>query len=284
MESIKLVQYYKSGNKLLGLCHAKEITPLPFSFEEVVSMVMDHKEKEIHSSIKNSDSKPEKAPIHYAPCVPPYCKIIGVGLNYKSHIKESGLPIPKFPVLFSKFGNTLSAHLEDVVLPSVSKEFDYEGELGVIIGRKAKNISVKKTLDYVLGYCNANDLSSRDLQFRTPQGLVGKNLNGFCPIGPYIVTREEVKDPNNLMIKTYVNGAVRQQSNTNDMVFNVEEIVSYVSHYMTLEPGDIILTGTPAGVILGQSKEKRNWLKAGDQVTVEIEKLGSLTNRLVNED
>lgn len=138
-------------------------------------------------------------------------------------------------------------------------------------------------MDYVFGYCNCNDLSSRDLQFRTHQWLLGKSLDGFSPLGPYLVTSDEVGDPNSLEIKTTVNGEVRQDSNTSDMIFKCNEIVSYISDHMTLSPGDIILTGTPEGVIFGYPEDQRVWLKDGDKVTVEIEKLGKLTNTFKQE-
>jgi 2-keto-4-pentenoate hydratase/2-oxohepta-3-ene-1,7-dioic acid hydratase in catechol pathway len=278
---IKIVQFFKSGQKQIGIWTQNGIIPLPTSFQETVSMIMDHKDSEIHLLLEEATHRWRPDDMDYAPCIPLQQKIICVGLNYEKHAKESGFPSQTSPVLFSKFGNSLSGHGQNIVLPQLSREYDYEGELGVVIGRKGKNVAEENALDFVLGYCNANDLSARDLQNRTSQWLLGKSLDGFCPIGPYIVTKDEIENPNELTICTYVNGEVRQQSNTNDMIFSVEEIVSYVSHYITLEPGDLILTGTPEGVILGYPKEKRSWLKAGDQVTVEIEKLGCLTNHLV---
>lgn len=226
----------------------------------------------------------DEAGITYGPCVTHPSKIICVGLNYRRHAEETNAPIPQYPILFNKFNNTLTGHGHDVPLPvKVSSKVDYEAELVIVIGKKAKYVSKEQALDHVFGYCCVNDLSARDLQMRTQQWLLGKSCDGFSPLGPYLVSADEVGDPNNLNIRCIVNGEVRQNSNTSDMIFHCDEIVSYISQHMTLEPGDIILTGTPEGVVLGLPEEKQVYLKDGDVVTIEIEKLGSLTNRMVNE-
>ncbi|WP_019535013.1 fumarylacetoacetate hydrolase family protein [Paenibacillus ginsengihumi] len=226
----------------------------------------------------------DEAGITYGPCVTHPNKIICVGLNYRKHAEETNAPIPQYPILFNKFNNTLTGNGHDVPLPvKVSSKVDYEAELVIVIGKKAKYVSKEQALDHVFGYCCVNDLSARDLQMRTQQWLLGKSCDGFSPLGPYLVSADEVGDPNNLEIRCIVNGEVRQNSNTSDMIFHCDEIVSYISQHMTLEPGDIILTGTPEGVVLGLPEEKQVYLKDGDVVTIEIEKLGSLTNRMVNE-
>ncbi|REK77499.1 fumarylacetoacetate hydrolase family protein [Paenibacillus paeoniae] len=217
------------------------------------------------------------------PCVTDPEKLICIGLNYRKHAEESNMPIPAYPILFNKFNNTLNGHGSVVPLPRTSNEVDYEAELGIVIGRTAKYVSEEEALDYVFGYCTANDLSARDLQRRTSQWLAGKSCDGFSPIGPYLVSADEVGDPNALAISCTVNGELRQNSNTSDMIFNCKQIISYVSHCMTLKPGDIILTGTPEGVVLGYPPEKRVYLKDGDIVTVSIDKLGALTNHMVSE-
>jgi 2-keto-4-pentenoate hydratase/2-oxohepta-3-ene-1,7-dioic acid hydratase in catechol pathway len=220
----------------------------------------------------------------YGPCVTHPSKIICVGLNYRKHAEETNAPIPAYPILFNKFANTLTGHRCEVPLPEkVSKQVDYEAELVIVIGKKAKYVGKEHALDHVFGYCNANDLSARDLQMRTHQWLLGKSCDSFSPLGPYLVTADDVRDPNNLDIRCIVNGEVRQHSNTSDMIFHCDEIVSYISQHMTLLPGDIILTGTPAGVVFGYPKENQLYLKPGDVVTIEIEKLGSLTNKMVAE-
>lgn len=218
--------------------------------------------------------------LHFAPCVPETKKILCVGLNYKKHADECGMAYPPSPLLFSKFDNALAAHQEDIPLPAKSEQVDYEAELAIVIGKEAKQVTEQEALSYVYGYCNANDLSARDLQFKTSQWLLGKTCDKFSPLGPYLVSRDEVRNPNQLAIRSIVNGEVRQNSNTSDMIFNCEEIISYISQHMTLYPGDVILTGTPEGVITGYPVDERVWLKAGDVVTIEVEKLGRLTNIL----
>ena len=220
----------------------------------------------------------------FGPCVTEPKKIICVGLNYRKHAEETKAAIPEYPILFNKFDNTIAAHGQDIAIPRTTDKLDYEAELVIVIGKKTKYVSREQALDHVFGYCCANDLSARDLQLRTPQWMLGKIGDDFSPIGPYLVTADEVGNPNDLAVKTYVNGERRQNSNTSDMIFACDEIVSYISQHLTLMPGDIILTGTPEGVVLGYPKEKRVYLKPGDVVTIEIEKLGSLTNRFVAEE
>lgn len=227
------------------------------------------------SWVRNEDS------LVFGPCVPNPEKILCVGLNYRRHAAESGAKVPDVPVLFSKFNNALAAHGEPIPLPSHVVEYDYEVELAVVIGKVARYVTHDTALDYVLGYCSANDLSARDLQMRTSQWLLGKTLDKFCPLGPYLVTADEVPDPQRLTIRSWLNGKLRQNSSTSDMVFTVAEIISYISRHMTLVPGDVILTGTPEGVILGM--KDKVWMKPGDTITVEVERLGKLTNPMVVE-
>lgn len=221
--------------------------------------------------------------ISYGPAITNPSKIICVGLNYKKHADETNLPYPETPILFNKFSNALSGHLNKVMIPNTTERLDYEVELGIVIGKKAKNVSETTALDYVFGYCTANDLSARDLQKRTTQWMLGKTSDGFAPVGPYLVTKDEINDPNNLQLMTTFNGEVRQNSNTKDMIFSCEQLISYISTYMTLMPGDIILTGTPEGVIIGAPIEERVYIQSGDQVTVEVENLGKLTTYFIAE-
>jgi len=207
-------------------------------------------------------------------------KIVCVGLNYKEHAEEAGEKLPKVPILFNKYNNTLNAHNCTIKLPSreVSYKFDYETELLIVIGKTARNVSEADALDYVAGYAIGHDFSSRDLQLETGgQWMVGKTLDGFAPIGPYFVSADLV-DPNNLSIETFVNDETqpRQSSNTSKFIFSPQKVISYTSRMFALEPGDIIFTGTPSGVIIGMPKEKQVWLKAGDRIVSRIEKLGTL--------
>ena len=217
--------------------------------------------------------------IVYAPCVTNPEKIICIGLNYLDHANESKMEIPLSPVVFSKFSNALAGNKQEILLPINAKQFDYEAELVIVIGKTADSVSRENAMSYIFGYTIGNDLSARDLQFRTGQWLLGKTCDGFAPIGPYLVTADEV-NPSDLEISCRVNGELRQQGNTKNMIFDCAYIVSYLSQHMTLKPGDIIFTGTPAGVILGYPEGKRVWLKSGDEVSVSIEKIGTLINKL----
>jgi 2-keto-4-pentenoate hydratase/2-oxohepta-3-ene-1,7-dioic acid hydratase in catechol pathway len=220
--------------------------------------------------------------LQFAPAVSAPGKIICVGTNYRKHALESNLPVPEHPIYFSKYKNSLAGHVQDIVIPSVAKQVDYEVELVVIMGKRAKNVSSSNALNYIFGYATGNDLSARDLQFRNSQWLYGKAIDGFAPLGPYLVTADEVSDPQNLGLRCWINGELRQNSNTSDMIFSVADLISDLSQIMTLEPGDVIYTGTPEGVILGM--EEKRWLQPGDEVTCEVEGLGRLVNKLIAEE
>ncbi len=224
----------------------------------------------------------DESAVRLGPPVPRPGKIICIGLNYRAHAAEADMAVPAHPVLFSKFTNAIAGPGDPVVLPGVAEQYDYEAELVVVMGRRARHVAAEAALDCVLGYCNGNDLSARDLQMRTSQWLLGKSLDGFLPIGPYLVTRDEVPDPQNLRIRLWRNGALRQDGHTRNMLFPVAELIAYISRYMTLEPGDIIATGTPEGVIMGLPE--KDWLRPGDRVAVEIDGLGRLENSLVAGD
>jgi 2-keto-4-pentenoate hydratase/2-oxohepta-3-ene-1,7-dioic acid hydratase in catechol pathway len=223
-----------------------------------------------------------EARARFGPAVPRPGKIICVGLNYRRHAIETGNPIPPVPILFNKYNNTLVGHRGRIPLPAkVSSQFDYEVELVVVIGRTARDVPEGQALAHVFGYANGNDFSARDLMRVTSQLMLGKTCDGFAPLGPWVVTADQVPDPQNLKIATWVNGEKRQDSNTSDMIYSCAQIVSYCSRHFTLGPGDIIYTGTPQGVILGYPPEKRVWLKAGDKVVTEVEKCGALEVTLV---
>ena len=214
----------------------------------------------------------------YLPCIPNPGRIFCVGLNYRKHAIETDSPIPDFPVIFSKFSDCVAAHRDVIPLPVHSSQVDYEGELGVLIGKETFQVAPDDALDSVFGYFVANDVSARDFQLRTSQWLIGKTCEKFCPIGPYVVTSNEIANPNSLRIQTMLNGHLVQDSNTSDMIFDCKNIISYISSFLMLKPGDIILTGTPEGVILGKPESERVWLKPGDNVTISIEGLGTLSN------
>jgi 2-keto-4-pentenoate hydratase/2-oxohepta-3-ene-1,7-dioic acid hydratase in catechol pathway len=218
----------------------------------------------------------EEGSIRHGPCMTNPQKIVCVGLNYARHARETNNPIPKLPILFNKFNNALNCHNGTVKVSAIpATNFDYESELVIVMGRRAANVSEADALAHVFGYCNGNDFTARDLQSRSSQWMIGKTCDGFGLLGPYLVTADQC-DPNNMKVVGTVNGEVRQSSNTSDMVFNCAQIVSYTSKLMTLEPGDLIYTGTPEGVISGYPKEKQVWLKPGDKLTTTIGNLGTL--------
>lgn len=208
-------------------------------------------------------------------------KIICIGLNYSDHAAETGQPIPKYPIVFSKYANTVIATGEAIVLPRVTNEVDYEAELGFVIGKTARYVSAADALDYVAGYMPINDVSARDYQTRISQWTMGKTFDTFAPMGPALVTSDEVGDAGNLKISLTINGEVLQDSNTNQLIFGIAQLVEALSEVMTLEPGDIVSTGTPPGV--GMARNPKRYMKPGDVVDITIEKLGTLSNPVVGE-
>ena len=217
--------------------------------------------------------------LHLGPPIPNPDKIICVGFNYKSHAEEADFEPPKIPILFAKFRNALIGPTDSIILTELSEEIDFEGELAVVIGKQCKHVSVEDALDYVSGYMLLNDVSARDLQFRTGQYMSGKALDTFAPCGPALVIGE-INNPQNLDITTRVNGLVMQQSNTGNMIFSVADLISYTSQLMTLEPGDIISTGTPEGT--GFKRTPPVFLRHGDMVEVKVEKIGMIKNPVVS--
>lgn len=283
-ETMKLVNFYGSEGVQAGLVRDGGIEdlaasnlwqgPAPVALSDISALA--GKLRAPASSLVPIKS------LRLAPVVVTPEKIICVGLNYRRHAIEANMPIPTTPVIFGKFANSLSASGQRIALPTVDVEYDYEAELGVVIGREARDVSVDRALDFVAGYCCANDLSARSAQLATSQWMIGKMLDGFLPLGPYLVTTDDIPDPQALRVLCQVNGEVRQLSWTSDMIFSVAEIVAFLSRYATLKPGDVIITGTPEGVQMGQKTPI--WLKPGDEVAVDITGLGVLTNTLTTEE
>ena len=213
--------------------------------------------------------------------VPRPGKVLCIGLNYRDHAAESNMPIPEKPVLFSKFSTCLIAPGEPVVIPSTSKQVDYEAELAVVIGRRAKHVAADRAYDYVLGYTALNDVTARDFQFSDGQWQRGKSCDTFAPMGQTIITTDVITDPHKLSIKLTLNGKVMQDSNTSQLIFGVPALIEFITQSITLEPGDVIATGTPAGV--GFARKPQVFLQPGDQMEVLIEGMGGLGNPVVSE-
>ncbi|RDW16562.1 FAA hydrolase family protein [Oceanobacillus arenosus] len=207
-------------------------------------------------------------------------KIICVGKNYADHVAEMQSDIPEYPVLFAKFNNALIGPEDAIETSDVTKKLDYEVELAFVIGKMATKVKQEEALSYIAGYTIGNDTSARDLQKRTPQWLQGKTLDRSTPIGPWVVTADEISDPGNLSIRSFVNGVERQASNTSHLIFDIPFLIEFISNLITLNPGDIILTGTPDGV--GFAMDPPQFLEDGDVVTLEIEKIGRMENKVVH--
>jgi 2-keto-4-pentenoate hydratase/2-oxohepta-3-ene-1,7-dioic acid hydratase in catechol pathway len=254
------------------------------SNREIIRLNRDQQSEFERAALDIADSPPSKLDVfpitgaRLGPPIPNPDKIICLGLNYRSHVEETGLATYQVPILFAKYRNALTGPTSPIILPSLSVQIDYEGELAVVIGKRCKNIPSAQALDYVAGYMALNDVSARDLQFQTGQWLSGKTLDTFAPCGPALVINE-IKDPQSLDISTRINGQTLQRSNTCNMIFPVAEILAYLSQLMTLEPGDIIATGTPEGV--GFKRNPPIFLRDGDVVEVEIEKIGTLRNPVI---
>jgi 2-keto-4-pentenoate hydratase/2-oxohepta-3-ene-1,7-dioic acid hydratase in catechol pathway len=212
------------------------------------------------------------------PPVPDPDKIVCIGLNYRSHAAEAGLDPPDLPPIFAKYRNALVAAGEEVAVPAASEKVDYEAEVAFVVGRRAKDVSAEEALDHVAGYMLLNDLSARDLQFATPQWMPGKVFDGAAPCGPALVTPDEAGEHDSISFQLELNGETMQDGETSDLIFSIPELVAQLSRWMTLEPGDVVATGTPSGV--GSVRDPRVWLKPGDEIVISSPTLGRLETRL----
>ncbi|HEX8806758.1 MAG TPA: fumarylacetoacetate hydrolase family protein [Candidatus Aquilonibacter sp.] len=264
--------------------HGLGINTLPKTIEDVINgrgsvsalhRVVAHAPK---SSLRN------EASVQYGPLVSSPEKILCVGLNYRAHLAETNQKPQPYPDLFNKYNTALNRHNGTVAVSTLPlTQFDYESELVIIMGREARNVSEAEALNYVFGYACGNDFTARDAQLRVSQWMTGKTPDQFAPLGPWLVSADQISDPQTLQIQTFVNDETtpRQDMNTSEMIFGCAKIISYMSEFITLRPGDVIYSGTPSGVILGYPKDKQVWLKAGDRITTKISKLGTLQFTLV---
>lgn len=281
---MKLVRYGKMGHEKPGILDAAgRLRDLSGVVNDITGSVLLPEGLDALRSI-DCEALPVVAPdVRIGPCVGHVGKFVCVGLNYSDHAAEAGMEVPAEPVLFFKATSALCGPNDNVVIPRGSTKTDWEAELGVVIGKEARYVSVADAMDHVAGYCVVNDLSERAFQLeRGGQWVKGKSSDTFGPIGPWLVTRDEVPDPQNLAIWLDVDGVRRQDGNTRTMIFGVAEIVSYVSQFMSLQPGDVISTGTPPGVGLGMKPEPV-YLRAGQEMRLGIEGLGEQRQRTILE-
>ena len=290
---MKLVTYQSNGQTALGALVQEKVVSLtallargsassPVDMIDLLSAGSDAL-KSVGDAVHTVDTE-NAIPLDQVTLLPPVPrpgKVIALGRNYAAHAAEGGSAPPEYPMIFHKTATSLLGAGGTILIPPITDKVDYEAELAVGIGKECKAVTEEEALDYVAGYTIANDVTARDWQRRTTQFTAGKMLDTFGPLGPALVTKDEVPDPGKLWIRTILNGKIMQDGHTSMMIFSVPFIVSYISQISTLEVGDIILTGTPEGV--GFARKPPVWLKEGDEITIQIEKLGSLTNSVANQ-
>jgi len=267
---MRLATFEYQGTTFLGNLHDDVAQPLDGSFEDIAGAICAGR-----APRAAGDALPRSEIQLLAP-VPRPGKFLCIGLNYRDHAEESGMAVPEVPVVFNKFASSVVAHEDAVVIPPGCRELDYEAEFAFVVGRQARHVPVRQARGYVLGYTCVNDVSARDFQFGDGQWTRGKACDTFGPMGPAIVTRDEIEDPHRLGIRLRLNGETMQDSNTDQLVFGVDVLLSFLSAHFTLEPGDVIATGTPPGV--GFARKPPVYLKDGDVMEVEIDGVGTLRN------
>ena len=278
---MRLVTYSTGQGPRAGIVLDGKVVDLgPAGYDDVVSFLADGaKAVEAAAGLSASADAPALDSVKLHAPVPKPDKFICIGLNYKDHAIESGMEIPELPTVFTKYPNAVCGHGDDIVLPKVSNEVDYEAELAFVIGKRCKNVAQEDWQDVVFGYSIVHDVSARDYQLATSQWTIGKTFDTFGPMGPTLVSKDEIADPHNLRISLELNGRTLQDSNTKQFVFDIPYLVNYLSTVMTLEPGDVVSTGTPPGV--GFARKPPIFMKPGDEAVVKIEGLGELRNKCV---
>jgi 2-keto-4-pentenoate hydratase/2-oxohepta-3-ene-1,7-dioic acid hydratase in catechol pathway len=268
---MKIAQFIEKDSIRLGLILEEAIWPIDFD-GDMMEFIKNG------GPVQHFGPALELSEVNLAPPVSRPSKIIAIGLNYTDHATEGKAEVPKVPLIFAKFSSSVIGPADTITWSDkITRKVDFEAELGVVIGKTIRNCPEEKALEAVFGYTCANDVSARDLQFGDGQWVRGKSLDTFCPIGPWIVTSDEIPDPQCLKIESRLNGEVMQSSNTENMIFPVSFLVGFMSHHFTLFPGDLILTGTPSGV--GTFREPSIYMKDGDEIVVSIERIGDLKNR-----
>ena len=283
---MRLVSFKKNGYSGPGVLRETGVFPLQgIGFDDSLSFIAaGTAEHERVQHLVNSASHRELIPLDSVKLTAPIPrppKILCIGLNYRDHAIESKMEVPSVPTVFAKYTNAVIGPGDAIVLPKATEKPDYEAEFAVVIGKRCKNVARSDWQDCVFGYTIVNDVSARDVQLATSQWTLGKSLDTFAPIGPHIVTADEVPDPHALDIRLTINGETLQHSNTRELIFRIPELIEYLSSILTLEPGDIISTGTPAGVGLGRTPQR--WLQPGEEVVIDIDKIGTLRNPVIAE-
>lgn len=284
---MKLVTFSNNGAARLGALHGEQVIDLNRADSGLPADIiafLEAGDAALQTARKVVDAASggvELSQIKLLSPIPRPRKIICIGLNYSDHAAESGQPVPQYPIVFCKWDNAVVGSGDNIILPRVSEQVDYEAELGFVIGKRGRHVSVDNAMSYVAGYMPINDVSARDYQLRISQWTMGKTFDTFAPMGPALVTADEIADPQDLDIRLTINGEVLQDSNTSKLIFGIPQLVAALSEVMTLEPGDVVSTGTPPGV--GMARKPPRWLKPGDVVNVEIEGLGVLSNPVIAE-
>jgi 2-keto-4-pentenoate hydratase/2-oxohepta-3-ene-1,7-dioic acid hydratase in catechol pathway len=283
---MKLVSYELQGKPSFGVVEGDNIIDIGLSHPELGSLkqAIAAGKLEAVKAIASSSPAASRIPlgeVRLLPVIPDPAKILCIGINYLSHVKETGREIPKYPMIFTRFADSQTAHGAPIIRPTASHKLDFEGELAVVISRTARHVKAADAMDYVAGYSCYNDGSVRDWQKHTIQFIPGKNFPATGGFGPWLVTPDEVGDPSTLDLVTRLNGEIVQQANTSDLIFPVQVLIEYCSTFTELQPGDVIITGTTGGV--GAFREPPLWMKPGDVVEVEISKIGTLKNPIRDE-
>jgi len=281
---MRFVTFEQAGRRYAGVVLKEQVVSLAGAgFSDLLSVLQGGTEAlaKVEAFMAKAPAATPLESLKLCAPLPDPPKILCMGLNYRDHAMEANLEVPGCPVIFAKYSNTVIGSGDKIVLPRNSRKPDYEAEFGFVIGKRARHIKADDWREYVFGYMNCNDVSARDVQTAVSQWTMGKNFDTFAPMGPYLVSADEIEDPHNLNISLTLNGETMQSSNTRELIFRIPETVEFLSSVMTLEPGDVVLTGTPAGV--GFSHRPPKWLKPGDEVVVRVEGLGELRNTCVAE-
>lgn len=280
---MRLVSFEHDGQQSYGLASDNRVLEASHDFRQrfgdLRAVIAAGVELELANNVGGANHR--AADVRFVPVIPNPDKILCVGVNYRPHIEEMGRQVPDFPVVFVRFASSVVGHDEPILRPDASEQFDFEGELAVVIGKRARHVSRETALDYVAGYCCFMDGSIRDWQRHTPQFTAGKNFHKSGAMGPCVVTADEIPDPSELRLTTFVNGAVMQRGHVSDLIFDIPSLIQYCSTFAELLPGDVIATGTPGGV--GAARTPPVWLRSGDTVEVEIPGIGVLRSPVLDE-